>query len=124
MKTSEKKSSLWFKIKVFFGFEEPLDETSHTLEPETKLHVYSANSYEDSAQISSYLRLGQPVILDIAYLDDSQSHRLLDFVCGSIFATNGQVKKLSKHLYLFSPERIPLVIKQPHSQTPSYDAQP
>ena len=123
MKTNEKKSSIWFKVKVFFGFEEPLDETSDALEPETKLHYYNANSYEDSAQISSYLRLGQPVILDISCLDDNQSHRLLDFVCGSIFATNGQVKKLSDQLYLFSPESIPVVIKQPLSKTTSYDTE-
>ena len=103
---------MWKKIKYFFGFEskhedEPFLVSSQN--PKTKsIRIHSATTYDDSALIAKHIKAGEPIILDVSQIDESQAHRLIDFVCGSTFAINGHIEKLNDSLYVFSPEFLPI----------------
>ena len=94
------------KLKVFFGFDD------HTPNSKTEyrnyIHIISATSYDNSIDISEKLKKGDPVILDISHLTSEQANRLIDFICGSTFAINGNIQKLTQNLYLFSPKNMPI----------------
>ena len=104
---------MWQQIKCFFGFE-TIEEPSHTpiiKNPNIKanaIRIHTAESYDDSAMISKYIKEGEPIILNVNKMEESMAHRLLDFVCGSTFAINGHIQKLNESLYLFSPEHLPI----------------
>jgi len=48
--------------------------------------IYEPKVYEDSLNISSHLRTGSPVIINLKHLDPNEGTRLIDFVCGMPFA--------------------------------------
>ena len=104
---------MWQQIKRFFGFG-TLEETTNTpiiksQNIKTKaIRIHTAESYDDSAMISKYIKAGEPIILNVNHMEESMAHRLLDFVCGSTFAINGHIQKLNESLYLFSPEHLPI----------------
>lgn len=93
-------------LKHFFGFDDsPISSPKVKAKP---IHIISAYSFDNSAEISEKIQNGEPVILDISHLSSEQAHRLIDFVCGSTFAINGNIQKLTQSLYLFSPEFMPI----------------
>ena len=128
-------SSSLEKIKIFFGFQEPLEDAdpfSSTASPalssspqvspksglglsQTKkttkqglseIKIEEPRVYEDSLNIASDLRNNTPVIVNLKHLDDETSKRLIDFICGSAYAINGHMVKIAAHIFLFTPEPI------------------
>jgi cell division inhibitor SepF len=119
------------KFKEFFGFVE-LNDTEETEVQEEKrtqnvvrafkgtlvnnqnAQKFSANEikvleprvYEDSLNISMYLRENVPVIINLKYLDSDASKRLIDFVCGTAYAINGHMMKIGENIFLFTPSNI------------------
>ncbi|MEK7376697.1 MAG: cell division protein SepF [Candidatus Margulisiibacteriota bacterium] len=71
-----------------------------------EIMLYEPRAYEDSLQISSRLRSGDPVIVNLKYLDSSEGMRLIDFVCGTAFAIDGHMTKISETIFLLSPSSI------------------
>jgi cell division inhibitor SepF len=58
---------------------------------------------EDSRLISSYLKDGHVVLINLKYLDAPTGKRLVDFICGTIYAFEGYVKKLGGNIFLCTP---------------------
>ena len=73
---------------------------------EYEIMLYEPRAYEDSLQISARLRAGDPVIVNLKYLDSSEGMRLIDFVCGTAFAIDGHMTKISDTIFLLSPSSI------------------
>lgn len=98
------------KLKSFFGFEDP--QAKNTKEDLKKIHIITATDFEQSLEVTEKIQNGEPVILDIHALSAEQAHRLIDFVCGSTYAINGSIQKLTQNLFLFSPESMPVAQTQ------------
>ena len=118
-------------MKEFFGFveEPPMEKSLPTQEikreslPQTMMKAASLSGktrpfaiteikiiepriYEDSLAISSNLRDGKPVILNLKYLDNDTSKRLIDFICGTAYAINGHMVRIGENIFLFTPTHI------------------
>jgi cell division inhibitor SepF len=66
--------------------------------------ITEPRTYEDdSRMISSCLKDGQVVIINLKYLDAATGKRLIDFICGTIYAFEGYVKKLGGNIFLCTP---------------------
>jgi cell division inhibitor SepF len=68
--------------------------------------LYEPKVYEDSLNISTNLRTGSPVIINLKYLDPSEGTRLIDFVCGTAYAIDGHMMKIGESIFLFTPNNI------------------
>jgi len=68
--------------------------------------VYEPKVYEDSLNISTKLRSGSPVIINLKHLDPSEGTRLIDFVCGTAYAIDGHMMKIGESIFLFTPSSI------------------
>src|SRR3989338_7674780 len=53
---------------------------------EYEIMFYEPKVYEDSLNISTTLRAGSPVMINLKHLDPSEGPRLIDFVCGTAYA--------------------------------------
>lgn len=62
--------------------------------------------YEDSLNIAAHLRQGKPVLINLKYLDAESGKRLIDFVCGTVYAINGHMLKVGEAIFLFTPENV------------------
>lgn len=75
--------------------------------------ITEPRSYEeDSRLISGYLKDGHVVVINLKYLDAPTGKRLVDFVCGTIYAFEGYVKKLGGNIFLCTPGSINVVDNQ------------
>jgi FtsZ-interacting cell division protein YlmF len=71
--------------------------------------VYEPKIYEDSLNISTNLRAGSPVIVNLKHLDPAEGTRLIDFVCGTAYAIDGHMMKIGETIFLFAPSHIAIV---------------
>jgi cell division inhibitor SepF len=75
-------------------------------EPGYEVMVYEPKVYEDSLNISTHLRSGAPVVINLKHLDPTEGTRLIDFVCGTAYAIDGHMMKIGESLFLFTPSSI------------------
>ncbi len=68
--------------------------------------IFEPKAYEDSINISAYLRKGAAVIINSRNLDQNEGTRLVDFVCGTTYAIDGHMQKIGDTIFLFTPKRI------------------
>jgi len=80
-------------------------------EPKTEnaayeLMYYEPKVYEDSLNISTHLRAGSPVVINLKHLDPTEGTRLIDFVCGTAYAIDGHMMKIGESIFMFTPSSI------------------
>jgi len=112
---------LWQKAKEFIGLEEgreisaegkenevviKLKNNENRAEGEYEIVVYEPRVYEDSLSISTKLRQGNPVIINLKNLDPTEGTRLIDFVCGTAYAIDGHMIKIGESIFLFAPQNV------------------
>lgn len=65
------------------------------------------DSYLGSGEeIASYYRDGVTVIVNMANLSDAESLRMVDFMSGLKLALLGNIKRITKHVYLLTPMHV------------------
>ena len=90
------------------------------VESEYEIIIYEPKVYEDSLNISMYLRQGCPVIISLKHLEPTEGTRLVDFVCGTAYAIDGHMMKIGDSIFLFTPKEIAITdmeAKSPISDT-------
>lgn len=81
-------------------------EATRASEGGNEIMVYEPKIYEDSLNISTNLRTGSPVIVNLKHLDPAEGTRLIDFVCGTAYAIDGHMMKIGESIFLFAPSSI------------------
>lgn len=69
-----------------------------------EIKIATPVAYDESIQIAAELREGTPIIVKCERLNADDSKRLIDFLCGTSYAINGQTEKISDKIFLFTPE--------------------
>jgi cell division inhibitor SepF len=65
------------------------------------------DSYLGSGEeIASYYRDGVTVIVNMAKLSDAEALRMVDFLSGLKLALLGNIKRITKHVYLLTPNNV------------------
>ena len=65
-------------------------------------------SFDDAAAIVQHLKDSKIVMLNLHLLDNSQSQRTIDFICGASTALDGQPKKVADGVFVFAPKNVSL----------------
>ena len=71
-----------------------------------KMIVYHPVCYDDAQTIVDNLKNRRPVIVNMEELDGTTAQRVLDFLLGAIYATNGTANKVSRGIFLFAPHDV------------------
>ena len=71
-----------------------------------ELKVVRPESIEEVFTIADYLLKGCTVVLNMELLDGEQIKRMLDFLNGVTYTTNGEVKNVSQGTYIITPSGI------------------
>jgi cell division inhibitor SepF len=74
-----------------------------------EIMFYEPKVYEDSLNISTNLRSGSPVLVNLKHLDPNEGTRLIDFVCGTAYAIDGHMMKIGESIFLFTPGSIAII---------------
>ncbi len=60
-------------------------------------------SYNEARTIGEHFRQGNPVIIDLNDMDESEQKRIVDFASGLAFGLHGTIKRVNKKVFLISP---------------------
>lgn len=67
--------------------------------------VFKPQSFYEVEQIALELLKGNSIIVSLLDIEKSEARRVCDFLNGVCFSLNGEVKKIEKRIYLFSPKK-------------------
>lgn len=68
--------------------------------------LFHAKTFDDAAKAADELRSKKAVILNMENVDKALTRRVVDFLSGSVYALDGNVKKVAQSTYLFCPHNM------------------
>ena len=77
--------------------EEPASYNIITLQP---------RSYSEARKVGEYYREGNPVIINLDDMEESERKRLVDFSSGLVFGLHGRIERISLKVFLLSPANV------------------
>lgn len=63
-------------------------------------------SYSEARKVGEYYREGNPVIINLDDMEESERKRLVDFASGLVFGLNGRIERISLKVFLLSPANV------------------
>ena len=63
-------------------------------------------SFEEVSSVADYLLAGCTVLLNIELLDGASTLRMLDFLNGVTYSTDGDIKNVSRSTYIITPRNV------------------
>ena len=85
---------------------EDVEERTASIEAKNEsveLKVIRPESYSDVAQVADSLLAGCTVVLNVEELDKPTVARMLDFINGVTYCTDGEIKKVAKTTFIVTP---------------------
>ena len=68
--------------------------------------VLKPQTFEEVSGIADYLIDGCTVVLNLELLDPAQTLRMLDFLNGVTYSTDGNIKNVSKSTFIITPHNV------------------
>ena len=85
----------------------------------SKVRIIKPKSFEESGKIADEIKGGRLVIFDVTTLDIDQARRIVDFIVGSAYALNGNVRRVSGGIFVAAPNSIDITGDNLKEQTRS-----
>ncbi len=71
-----------------------------------ELKVVRPADFDEVSDIADYLLSGCTVVLNLELLDHASTLRMLDFLNGVTYSTDGEIKNVSKSTYIITPNNV------------------
>ncbi len=68
--------------------------------------VIEPRSFDDAQQVAVNLQKKKPVVLNFEKTEKSVASRIIDFISGTTYALNGDIKKISNNVFLCAPNNV------------------
>lgn len=62
--------------------------------------------YSEARAIGEYYREGNPVIMNLSDMEDSERKRLIDFASGLVFGHAGTIERVTSKVFLLTPPNV------------------
>jgi cell division inhibitor SepF len=76
------------------------------LEPSYNIVTLHPRSYSEARHMGEHYRQGDPVIINLDDMDESERKRLVDFASGLAFGLRGGIEKITSRVFLLSPANV------------------
>ena len=84
--------------------------------------VMEPRSFDDAAGVVQDLKDRKTIVLNLHLLDNEQSQRTIDFVCGAAHALNGKPQKVGDKVFVFTPSNVTLSVDSSANQNKFNDS--
>lgn len=84
-----------------------------------EMKVVKPERFDEVKAIGEHLLARRTVVLNLEETNKETTKRIIDFLCGVVFAIDGQVKKVANATYVVTPKNVDVSGEQ--SETPSDD---
>jgi cell division inhibitor SepF len=72
----------------------------------SRIVTVQPTTYNDARAVGEHYRDGTPVIMNLSEMEDADAKRLVDFAAGLIFATRGDIERVTNKVFLLSPHNV------------------
>jgi cell division inhibitor SepF len=72
----------------------------------SRIVTVNPTAYNEARLVGEAYRDGIPVIMNLSEMDDSGAKRLVDFAAGLVFATRGDIERVTNKVFLLSPPNV------------------
>ena len=72
----------------------------------SRIVTLQPTTYNDARAVGEHYRDGTPVIMNLSEMQDADAKRLVDFAAGLIFATHGDIERVTNKVFLLSPHNV------------------
>ena len=69
-------------------------------------------SFTDAKRVVDHLKERQPVVLNLEGTEEELCQRIIDFVSGATFATDGGIQKVGEGIFLFTPNNVDIATEE------------
>jgi cell division inhibitor SepF len=81
-------------------------EPTLDMEPSYNIITLHPRSYSEVRQVGEHYRQGNPVIINLDDMDESERKRLVDFASGLAFGLQGGIERIASRVFLISPANV------------------
>lgn len=71
-----------------------------------KVIVIEPRTFDDAQQVANNLREKRPVVINFEKTDPEDAKRIVDFISGTTYALNGEIKKIGTKVFLCAPSNV------------------
>ena len=71
-----------------------------------KVIIREPNEYSDAQDIADCIKDNYPVFINLQRLEKAQAKRVVDFLSGTIYAIDGDIKRVGTNLFLCTPRNV------------------
>lgn len=72
----------------------------------SKVVLYEPKSYDEVQEIADNLLNNRAVVINLQRVDHVQAKRIIDFLSGTVYAVEGDIKKLGLETFLCTPDTV------------------
>ena len=81
-----------------------------------EMKVIKPERFDEVRTIGEHLLARRTVVLNLEETNKETTKRIIDFLCGVVFAIDGQVKKVANATYVVTPKNVDVSGEQPEAQ--------
>lgn len=124
-------SSLMGKFLGVLGWEEIEEEEQEIFAPResnkviplpaqksTEIVVLRLLSFSEAKNATAHLKTRRSIILNLENVPKDESKRIIDFVCGTAFALNGNMQRIADEIFLFTPQHVQVSVEENRPTAP------
>ncbi|MCH4008442.1 cell division protein SepF [Companilactobacillus sp.] len=82
-----------------------IDSGNSTKPASSKIAIYQPRVYADAKVVAKQLLNNKAVIVNFNNINDDQAKRIVDFLTGTVFALNGEIKRVGDKIFLCTPPK-------------------
>ena len=87
-----------------------------------ELKVVRPETFANVTEIADHLLNHCTVVLNLEETNKETTKRIIDFLCGVVFAIDGQVKKVANATYVVTPKNVDVSGEQQETAAPAEEA--
>lgn len=76
---------------------------AHAGQKVSQISLYEPRMYADVKQIASQLLADRAIVVNFTQMDSKSAARMVDFLNGTVYAINGEMKRIGKEIFLCAP---------------------
>ena len=84
----------------------PISTGTQEAAPIDRIVTITPRFYSEARAIGEYYREGNPVIMNLSDMEESERKRLIDFASGLVFGHAGTIERVTSKVFLLSPPNV------------------
>lgn len=118
-------TKLWEKALTFLGLYEEVEEEETRSEVEfarpaarkqnvvnlhanknMRLVIMRPAEFSEAQAIVDHIKTKRPVLVNLEETEINEARRIVDFLSGATYALDGNMQKVSQHIFVFAPSQV------------------